>query len=646
MDTPRGRKFKVVRVVRESGLCLGRIGSGETVCLKEDAKCTTKHEGGDSLDVSTTGFIIVVKKLGIGFLRPMIQATAISDEVWMTWKDTEKSIDDWEEKFVVDGTESPTKEARQGKAHSRDFDDPETPKKRAKTMGQDLEDFQPYLTQFETGEAREFIEDSSDGTMASYVAGLDYGLSDVAFQFQTFGNEAKNQVLALEESVDKNLEKALYLTDLIGDGSGSIPTELLAPTVFGTLRLLTDYVQLENTKLNSSISEMKREVQAVKVQAYALMSSLMDRTDKVESKVVELRDMGSTGGEVTDNQKVEEIAELVEHLERQVNQIKADGENSAIKFAGLGLQSADETAAWIEMHFPSRSYGLIVDVYLLCDMIAQESSVSQTEMLNIMHKRKSLQINTAADAQAIGAFLLEIPKIFHVPKSETTAGSDTASQFSKLPTWEHWGKHPHGLKFEMGRRLIQSKSAIEKDIRRKLTGPVYIVAIEALEKGSSWLLKYMGWIDTTYDHLLGASKFTKKQAWTLTTQLAKRVFTDISGMRRGLIETSSTDVNSMCTSILWGVFQTHDKMEEFNKLNFADHPSIASEYTKFLATNAGHDSVEALAASVTSLTSDVSTLKTQLAEARRRADTASTKADAVDRLINPLTQRLKKLEVK
>jgi hypothetical protein len=87
-------------------------------------------------------------------------------------------------------------------------------------------------------------------------------------------------------------------------------------------------------------------------------------------------------------------------------------------------------------------------------------------------------------------------------------------------------------------------------------------------------------------------------------------------------------------------------MKEFHKLNFADHPSIALEYTKFLATNTGRDSVEDLAASVTSLTSDVLTLKTQLAEARRRADTASTKADAVDRLINPLTQRLKKLEVK
>jgi hypothetical protein len=166
--------------------------------------------------------------------------------------------------------------------------------------------------------------------------------------------------------------------------------------------------------------------------------------------------------------------------------------NALAKFAGLGLQSADETAAWIEMHFPSRAYGLIVDVYLLCDMIDQESSVSQTEMLNIMHKRKTLHINTAADAQAIGAFLLEIPNIFHEPKKSEIV-VEGASQFSKLPTYDHWGKHPHGLKFEMGRRLIKSKSAIEKDIRRKLTGPAYIVAIKALEKGSSWLIKYMQW---------------------------------------------------------------------------------------------------------------------------------------------------------
>jgi hypothetical protein len=76
--------------------------------------------------------------------------------------------------------------------------------------------------------------------VVAYVAGLDYGLSDVAFQLQTFGNEDKNRVLALEESSEKNLEKSLRLTDLIGDGTESLPAEVSAPTVFGTLSLLTD----------------------------------------------------------------------------------------------------------------------------------------------------------------------------------------------------------------------------------------------------------------------------------------------------------------------------------------------------------------------------------------------------------------------
>ena len=67
MDVPRGKKCKNVRADRESGFCLSWIGSGETVCLKDDKKCTTKHEGDESLDASTTGFIIVLKKLGVGF---------------------------------------------------------------------------------------------------------------------------------------------------------------------------------------------------------------------------------------------------------------------------------------------------------------------------------------------------------------------------------------------------------------------------------------------------------------------------------------------------------------------------------------------------------------------------------------------------
>ena len=70
-----------------------------------------------------------------------------------------------------------------------------------------------------------------------------------------------------------------------------------------------------------------------------------------------------------------------------------------------------------------------------------------------------------------------------------------------------------------------------------------------------------------------------------------------------------------------------------NKLNFADHPSIASKYTKFLATNSGHNLVKDLVTSISFLTSDVSTLKTQLADAKRWADSAT---DTVDKLLPPM----------
>jgi hypothetical protein len=88
------------------------------------------------------------------------------------------------------------------------------------------------------------------------------------------------------------------------------------------------------------------------------------------------------------------------------------------------------------------------------------------------------------------------------------------------------------------------------------------MAIEALVKGASWVTHFMQWIDSKYGHLIMSSEFTKKQAWALATQLAMRLFTYISGVRLGLIEMSKTGPKALCTSLLWGIFQTHDRMED------------------------------------------------------------------------------------
>ena len=54
----------------------------------------------------------------------------------------------------------------------------------------------------------------------------------------------------------------------------------------------------------------------------------------------------------------------------------------------------------------------------------------------------------------------------------------------------------------------------------------------------------------------------------------------------------TNDWKSTCTHLMWSIFRTHDKMAEFDDVNFEDHPAIASEYIKFLACNLGFDMLE------------------------------------------------------
>jgi hypothetical protein len=79
---------------------------------------------------------------------------------------------------------------------------------------------------------------------------------------------------------------------------------------------------------------------------------------------------------------------------------------------------------------------------------------------------------------------------------------------------------------------------------------------------------------------------------------------------------------------MWSVFQTHDKMTEFQDLNFEDHPAIAPEHTKFLACNSRFlDMLE-------SLKKDVATVKAELKESGQRLTQASKKANVTSTLVD------------
>ena len=78
---------------------------------------------------------------------------------------------------------------------------------------------------------------------------------------------------------------------------------------------------------------------------------------------------------------------------------------------------------------------------------------------------------------------------------------------------------------------------------------------------------------------------------------------------------------SICPAILWAVFRAHDKMTGFEDANFENHPSIASKFVKFLATNTGNEGMAVLEENVVSLKAEVKELEKQSTAACTKADT-------------------------
>ena len=108
----------------------------------------------------------------------------------------------------------------------------------------------------------------------------------------------------------------------------------------------------------------------------------------------------------------------------------------------------------------------------------------------------------------------------------------------------------------------------------------------------------MSFIDATYRELSGAG-FSPEQAWHLVTKLVKQIFMEIEAPRVGVqTHFRSGDNVQICAKIAFAVFQYLDVMSSYLKANFKDHPSLSSEYVKFLASNTGLNQVEKLSSKV------------------------------------------------
>jgi hypothetical protein len=173
---------------------------------------------------------------------------------------------------------------------------------------------------------------------------------------------------------------------------------------------------------------------------------------------------------------------------------------------------------------------------------------------------------------------------------------------------------------------------------------IYGVATEALTNSCSWIEGLIGFIDETYEELSSA-RFGTTKAWHLTTRLAKRILEDVSRPRQCVTGSLTAGGNrEVCPKVFHAVIQAHDVMAHYKELNFRDHPSVSSEFVKFLSTNTGIDSIEQLEVKTSSMEENLKGVSKDVKGAVTTSATASNKIDELKRIVQALEKRVQKLE--
>jgi hypothetical protein len=250
-------------------------------------------------------------------------------------------------------------------------------------------------------------------------------------------------------------------------------------------------------------------------------------------------------------------------------------------------------------------------------------------MMNKMQYQVKCNLSTGSEAMALFSLSHIVTKIFH----HSTAGSFGVGShmyaLSQLKKWEEWANGTNGMKQCILRRLPVVEHSLQGDINCVLAGLVaHPVNRAALACSVNFINAFVQYVDTKMDMLHDQSSFSKKSAWSLITQLMNRIFMDMSAVWEGtLASLRSGDPVEACASLMWCVFRTQDKMEEFVCHLIGNHSSISSEYVKFLAGHSSVGDIDKLQKEVCDASKSAKAAKEEAVKAPTKSDKASTQAD-------------------
>lgn len=634
-------------------ICGGNVGTSGKVCGKHIDDCGTMSHL-RSKQALVPGFYVRASQGDMCFLaQPHAPISGMDEETLdkslrLNFETTKKAISYIQQLGdMISVASSPVtfKEVEQVMDDFYEAVKSKTPAKRRKV------DFREVMDVFQD----ELFEESKDvkkpaGSPSSSDPNMEYTELEIA----ALKEKLRSVTSVLGNSIAEDREEMKILGDKIShinNEIGSVPPKNTLPS---TLWLAVDHLNEEvdkliaartenvNTDSLASKTELDEAERRIDSELTQLNNELVDKAADLTSQLRALKGAADLSGTsyssvVLLNMAIDTVNSRLESMDNRLDSVaeetrrlgtRSSKSNSFITVGKHLFHSIPELMTWVDKNLPEDiPFGAFVDPYSLLERISSCKDAALTSELKNMELRKKLNLKPD-EAISLNGFNHSLPKYFY--------GNHGDKWLSGIPTASKLLSEDHltGVKVTINEGMESTRERIEVNATIRLsqgkgaTAEAKAIARATCSDSCEFVNEILTFAVDTNNQLV-SSGFAKDEAWNLVSKLIHRIFAVDCNSRRAIAKENINGSNAkeLAGGVLWATFATHDVMREYRKYGIKNHPSIASEYVRFLVAHSGLRRLAKLETQVASFDERIKTLTAELQKVAKSATTAANKAD-------------------
>ncbi len=640
------------------GVCGGLIGAGSKFCIRSSGSCSVESHRKRPNEALAEGFYVLYNE-NEALSSPFIPTERLSEDVMdqlleKQFQDNREVIRFFEhvrssDNIVVDSIKELEERDRDMKV-SLFAKTPSLKGKRA--MKYQYEELLTGFKNLDTDLLSTTGSDGDDDTLGD-VDSTSVSPTKWASQVSSFLQVIVNTLSEDQSAIDILSDKTADLSLQVGIPPPAFGIERLPPSLWsGVVQLIEDFDKYRaemNLKLHSIDQSSNRE-DAMALEArvnYNLQNLAIDSKKAIQSVEENLQELqGSDLDMISDtyhsvaacsraidnsNSRIDEAFKVLESLQKSHS---AAGKQKllSINIGRHTFHGYDDLSAWMEEKLPPEfPFGAFCDVYSYLQRVVSFKDSVGSSGLKDMELRSKMKM-TACESIVLDSFKHPLPRIFNSGSSGDSGSTGTNAWLPGIPTKSRWedAEALSGAKITIKDNEEVVRSRLEAVITERLSSheEAQSLARQLLSDTIAFVTAMNRFISETHLRLENAG-FGTDRSWQLVSKLVHRLFANDCHNHRGRVSEilDASDRRVLSVGVLWAVFSTHQIMREYMRYGIENHPSIASEYVRFLVAHSALPKVEAVNSKLVKVQDSLSTLSNKIKTLEKDAKTAANKAD-------------------